>query len=660
MAARIPRTQVLFASMLAILLLAPCALVAGPQGLPKAAPEGEISLTLPQVIQMLREGVSSSVLISRIKRTGATFDLTVDELIRLKKVGASNELIVRMAGTMEPAAAPPAPPPEAETGSETATGALSVKQVLRMHRKGTPVEEIVARVAGEGLDEVPDIDTLLAQREKGLPDEIVLALARGGATVAPGATGTPHEPMTADEVIGMLESGEEPSEVATTVATRGMAAPLTLEEALALREAGATDEVISAVNQAASVAPVAPLVAEDVVAVPLSQVEGPPARPTDPARDRVWVTSVPEGCSVYVSPAATQLREATEYDYYIGQTPLEVELDPGAYNVLIEKDADAFDDALLPAWRTVHDLPDTLTVLDNASLTFDPAHCCLPGSVSGRVDTYPVEREQPRSAIGMAFDGLPPYLFDSETLQLMRVEDAQVTETTKVYPLRKNAGESRLVIGLFIPAEGDPLDQASVKGLPTDHPFESYVDAPELSYLTDPAAAPGFAAALGVRQDHLADAVSMLRRAGKAILHQQVPDGVRIVSLMVDDGGRLRLTDRVIKPIDPLAAPPAPPAKGKKKKKARAPEPPPPLPEISRVVVPGLGLPRLVIDNTGDQGVGLVFDDGQFCYVEGKKRREFVVTPGSFDIRMLSPAPAATVPQSRLHFSYHARYTITF
>jgi hypothetical protein len=343
----------------------------------------------------------------------------------------------------------------------------------------------------------------------------------------------------------------------------------------------------------------------------------------------------------------------------VGRTPLSLTLPGGDYLILVQHEAGEFEDGLAPGWRTVHDGTATRSLLDNADLTFDPAACCLPGSLQEEAELRPVPRDLPRALIGDSFDGLPPYLFDGEILQNLRVRDKRITHTMKMYRLRKSAGRSRVLVSTFLPSEGNPLDQNELRGLPPGTPYDAYVDAPALDFLRDAAQLGEAAAALGVTTEHLGEAVAMLRRAGKAILHQQIEGGLRLMTLSVEDDGRIRFHDQSIRPADPFAVP-APPTK--KKKKTKPLPPPPPLPIPERVVMPGLGLPRLTIDNTSSRPLALLLGDGQLCWVPAATRREFPVDPGSHEARVLGAGFQDTnpAPRGHLHFSYNARYTLTF
>ena len=82
---------------------------------------------------------------------------------------------------------------------------------------------------------------------------------------------------------------------------------------------------------------------------------------------------------------------------------------------------------------------------------------------------------------------------------------------------------------------------------------------------------------------------------------------------------------------------------------------------MDRTVVPGLGLPRLVIDNTTPHAVVLIFSDGELHFVPARSKLEAMVDPGTFDVSVESNAPSDTPsPRGSLHFSYNARYAIKF
>ncbi|HKY33482.1 MAG TPA: hypothetical protein VJV23_13190 [Candidatus Polarisedimenticolia bacterium] len=652
--------------MPALLATVPLLLVSA--GLP--AQEGS-RLTLGRVFELLRAGTPSAQLLAMVEQSGSDFGLTIEDVVRLHKMGASRDLIRALARGTPSASAPAAVEEDAPAPFQPLPGALTLRQVARLHARGTPPAELAERIGRHGLKSVPTLDEMLEQAERGLPAEVLLALARGARPESLPA----EPPLDAAGILALLEQGGDPAQVAGAIRRRGLAAPLALQDVLALRKSGADDQVMAAVREASAPRPSPAAVGEESRGAgredepaggeePEAQTPAAPepaqpsATPTADTGDRVWVSSVPAGARVFVSTARTNDQEVFDHDHYVGRTPLSLALDPGDYTIVVQKEAGEFEAGLLPAWRTVHDTPSTRSLLDEADLTFRPDRCCLPGTLDGRVEVKSVPAGARPAAIGDQFDGLPPFLFDGEGLQILRVRRARITHAMKLYPLRKHPGQSRVLIATFLPAEGDPLDQADVIGLPSGTPFDAHLEAPGLEMLGAADRRAGLARILRVEEEHLEQAIGMLRRAGKAILHQQIEGGLRLVSLAVDDHGRLRLSDMEVKPID-LFAPPPPPPPRRKKTPPPPPPPPPSLPGMDRLVVPGLGLPRLAVHNTGKEGIGLLMDDGALYYVPAGARREFSVDPGTFQARVLTGGPSPD-PRGRLHFSYNARYTITF
>ncbi len=81
-----------------------------------APPQG---LTNDQVIEMVKSGLSSSIVISHIKEEKTNFDLSTPELIRLAKERVPNDVIEVMKNPQAPVAAPKTTPAIAKTTSPT-------------------------------------------------------------------------------------------------------------------------------------------------------------------------------------------------------------------------------------------------------------------------------------------------------------------------------------------------------------------------------------------------------------------------------------------------------------------------------------------------------------------------------------------------------------
>lgn len=57
---------------------------------------GSSSLTIEQVIQMVGAKLSDDLIIATIEKSGSKFDMTADNMIRLKTAGASDAVIRAM------------------------------------------------------------------------------------------------------------------------------------------------------------------------------------------------------------------------------------------------------------------------------------------------------------------------------------------------------------------------------------------------------------------------------------------------------------------------------------------------------------------------------------------------------------------------------------
>jgi hypothetical protein len=87
---------------------AAAAVTAGPPSAGTASsPTG---LTVDGVISLVGAGISDDLVIAKIQKSGQTFDLSTDDMVRLKKAGASDTVMKAMlSGTPAPAAVPAVP-----------------------------------------------------------------------------------------------------------------------------------------------------------------------------------------------------------------------------------------------------------------------------------------------------------------------------------------------------------------------------------------------------------------------------------------------------------------------------------------------------------------------------------------------------------------------
>jgi hypothetical protein len=75
----------------------------GDKGGAAATRDSGAGLTVDGVISMLSAGISSDVIVTKIQKSGQSFDLSTDDIVRLKKAGASDEVMKSMMTSSAPA-----------------------------------------------------------------------------------------------------------------------------------------------------------------------------------------------------------------------------------------------------------------------------------------------------------------------------------------------------------------------------------------------------------------------------------------------------------------------------------------------------------------------------------------------------------------------------
>jgi len=94
-------------------------------------------MTVPEVIQLVKAGVSDSLIMRHVRATGTRLTLAVADILKLKEAGASDALLEAL---MQTSTAPAADPESAAAGS------------LRTWRETTPEGDVVIHVTN--LDEM--------------------------------------------------------------------------------------------------------------------------------------------------------------------------------------------------------------------------------------------------------------------------------------------------------------------------------------------------------------------------------------------------------------------------------------------------------------------------------------------------------------------------
>ncbi|HEY7389722.1 MAG TPA: hypothetical protein VH640_14495 [Bryobacteraceae bacterium] len=111
--------------------------------MPRSAP-----LSVEQVVQMSREGVSEDLIVTSIKKNGKPFDLNTDEILELRKLGVSDVVIKLLLDPSQPYTPPPPPakPPES----------APIPQAKPVPAKKYPEDAYASRVPAEpGLYSFP-------------------------------------------------------------------------------------------------------------------------------------------------------------------------------------------------------------------------------------------------------------------------------------------------------------------------------------------------------------------------------------------------------------------------------------------------------------------------------------------------------------------------
>lgn len=98
------------------------AIAAQPRGGRESSLQAAQGLTVEDIVKLTEAGLSEDVIVARIRKNGKAFDLSTDDLLKLKKVGVGNNVLRAM---MDPAwESRPAVAPGAPAAGESAAAAL--------------------------------------------------------------------------------------------------------------------------------------------------------------------------------------------------------------------------------------------------------------------------------------------------------------------------------------------------------------------------------------------------------------------------------------------------------------------------------------------------------------------------------------------------------
>lgn len=141
----------------------------GSSGAPSASGGTSSGVSVDGVVSMLNAGISSDVIVAKIHQSGQTFDLSTDDMVRLKKAGASDALMTAMvspASASAPATAPatfPAPPTAGGSGATAPPANAAPNAVAENPNMGKLKKEGFMATIGHGVSDAAHGRTVIDQ-----------------------------------------------------------------------------------------------------------------------------------------------------------------------------------------------------------------------------------------------------------------------------------------------------------------------------------------------------------------------------------------------------------------------------------------------------------------------------------------------------------------
>ena len=148
------------------------------KGTDTAAASARPGLTVDGVVNMLNAGISEGIIILKIRKTGQSFDLSADDMVRLKKARASDALITAMMGAapageagqappargLPPTASPAAPPASPATPGTELEGhhILRTSELLEMNNGTVRFDLNALRLNPQLLEKKPVMQYFIA------------------------------------------------------------------------------------------------------------------------------------------------------------------------------------------------------------------------------------------------------------------------------------------------------------------------------------------------------------------------------------------------------------------------------------------------------------------------------------------------------------------
>lgn len=129
---------------------------------PLAVQQTSGGLTIDSIIAMAKAGLSESLIIGRIRKNGKAFDLSPDDMIKLKNGGVSNAILEVMldpsaGGAAKPSGAPAAPATPAPAASEAKPPAAAESGEYRAGAPPFPEMGVYYKKAEQWTELLPEI-----------------------------------------------------------------------------------------------------------------------------------------------------------------------------------------------------------------------------------------------------------------------------------------------------------------------------------------------------------------------------------------------------------------------------------------------------------------------------------------------------------------------
>lgn len=118
-----------------------------------AAPNAASSLTIDGVISLIDAKISDDLIIAKIQKSGQTFDLSTDDMVRLKKAGASEAVMKAMMSAAPAPVAAPVAPAEGPSAAAAPSAAIAPNPVAENPNMGKLKKEGFMASIGHGVSD---------------------------------------------------------------------------------------------------------------------------------------------------------------------------------------------------------------------------------------------------------------------------------------------------------------------------------------------------------------------------------------------------------------------------------------------------------------------------------------------------------------------------